>query len=782
MTAARLRAPIAMIAALFLLLLTALVAVPNASATGGGSSSGATVCPGDGGWRKIDGLNGTSVTVAASEARLITEVCVKAGTEVRRVTVDPPVKSYLVQSPATNGHGATQDISHVSVREIPDSGGWFYPAPTCEGSLVVTYPGGVSGNDVNVRVRDLVTDESRTFNFHRNDGSWDGTRTFDPTAHRDWPGWTYYTYEWVQVDGTNYHWEGDVVCGGTPEPVEIVPSVHVEPAVCVATPGVVHGQELVPGAVSVEGAEGAQVSVRGADGTQVPSAAALSPGAYRVVVVRDDGQEFGDLAAGWEVDGDTATYAFTIEPAADCWEAVEVEMTGEPTVVDLCGTADDDVSFGTAVGGTWKLGSRTALGDGTTRWRVVLTPDAGYALPAQGSWDKVVEGKAVWLLTTDDRACVTALAPTVDLQCGATPEDAVTFPEIDGVTYEMWQSPNGLYTVKASVDASTHVLTNGSAADASVKWFKLDLTLDEDDCLPEPTVVTPEAPEHEDQCGPGNLTVTFPTVTGVEYSSEQVGDTVVVHAVPTDGHVLADAEGQAPQGWTWTFTDSDEACPVPAEPSLTGSTAVGECVADAPWIFYEVRLEDADDVVAETTVRLRIDGVDGENVELVLGDLEADGTLSGKVLWPGASVGEDGETATGWPGWIQLADGSWSQTNGNHAWTRGDVTATLVVNPELEVDLTYPDATPECASPQVTEVDEPAGPTGTTPDGVTGADGEPGVDGARPSETVVDAAQTVETGSGALPQTGSNVLPLVLGALALVAAGGVAIFVVRRRA
>jgi LPXTG-motif cell wall-anchored protein len=789
MTPARLRAPIAMIAALFLLVLTAFVAVPTASAGNGGGNGGGTgqaVCPDGDGWRKDDGLTGTTYTVHASEARLIVEVCVKAATVVKTFELDEPVKTYTVQSPADNGSGHAQAISHVSVREIPDSGGWLYPAPTCEGSLVVTYPGGVSGNDVNVRVRDLATGKDRTFNFHHNEGSWGGEQRFDVTSHRDWPGWTYYTYEWVQVDSTNYHWEGDVVCGELPEPVEVVPTVEAFPAQCIAQPGVVHGQQLVPGAVDVNGAEGAQVTVRHAGGDEVTSVVALAPGDYEVVVVRDGGQEFGDLAAGWDVDGDTATYAFTIAPADDCWESVDVEMTGEPSVVDLCGTTDDEVTYGTAVGGTWKTASKSALDDGTTRWRVVLTPAAGYELPATGSWDKVVDGKAVWLLTTDDRECVTALAPSVDLQCGATPEEAVTFPEIDGITYEMWPATNGRYTVKASVDASTHVLTNGSADDASVKWFELDLTLDEDDCLPEPTVVVPDVPTHEDQCGPGNLDVTLPSVTGVDYSIERTGDTVVVVAVAQDGYVLAEAEGQAPEGWTWTFADSADACPEAAKASLDGSTAVGECLADAPWIFYDVVLDDADATVTERTVRLRIEGGD-EQVELILGELDADGTLSGKVLWPGASVGDDGETATGWPGWVQLADGSWSQTNGNYAWTRDDVTATLVVNPELEVDLTYPDATPECASPQVTEAEFPGG-TGETPDEDAPDAGDEPVadevegDGVRASETVVDASETVAAGEAALPRTGSNVIPLVLGALALVAAGGAAIIFVRRRA
>jgi LPXTG-motif cell wall-anchored protein len=231
MSVARLRAPIALVATLFLLLLGAATTVSSAHATGGGhgSGKGQEVCPSGDGWRKIDGLSGTSFTVQAAESRLIVEVCVKAATKVETFTVDPPVTSLLVQSPATNVKGKTQDISHVSVREIPDSGGWFYPAPTCEGALTVTFPEGLRGNNhVNISVTNDVTNETRTFNFHSAD-DYTGTRTFDVTKRTDWPGWTSYSYTWVQVAETNYHWEGKVTCGGVEVPLEPAPTPSTTP-------------------------------------------------------------------------------------------------------------------------------------------------------------------------------------------------------------------------------------------------------------------------------------------------------------------------------------------------------------------------------------------------------------------------------------------------------------------------------------------------------------------------------------------------------------------------
>lgn len=96
---------------------------------------------------------------------------------------------------------------------------WQYAAPTCDG-LTVVYPANLpagQANDVNIRVKNLDTGEVRTFNFHNNSGTWSGTKTFDVRSHGEWPGWRYFEWQWTQVAGTNYHWEGSVVCG-TPLP------------------------------------------------------------------------------------------------------------------------------------------------------------------------------------------------------------------------------------------------------------------------------------------------------------------------------------------------------------------------------------------------------------------------------------------------------------------------------------------------------------------------------------------------------------------------------------
>lgn len=180
----------------------------------------------------------------------------------------------------------------------------------------------------------------------------------------------------------------------------------------------------------------------------------------------------------------------------------------------------------------------------------------------------------------------------------------------------------------------------------------------------------------------------------------------------------------------------------PVTPSLSGSIVSATCSADAPWISYSVVMTDPDDVATGHTARLVLsNGTD--SVTLPLGDL-VNGELSGAVLWPGASVGEDGR-GSGWPGW-EFSDGAWVQTAANYAWTRGEITATIEVNPSLSVPLSYPPSTPQCL---------------TSP----------------PSATVTTAGLS-------LPSTGGDaagLVPLLWGAGGLVAAGGALLLIRRAR-
>lgn len=173
------------------------------------------------------------------------------------------------------------------------------------------------------------------------------------------------------------------------------------------------------------------------------------------------------------------------------------------------------------------------------------------------------------------------------------------------------------------------------------------------------------------------------------------GATVEITAVADESWVIAGGvqDGDThrwSRTWTLDFPRASECL------TLVGSMATGSCVADSPWIDYTVTLTDPYDQASSREARIVL--TDGSNsVTLDLGSVPASGTLSGRVLWPGASVDPVTGAANGWPGWEQVG-GEWRPTTGNFAWTRAITEATIEVNPSLVVALSYPPATPDCAT------------------------------------------------------------------------------------
>ncbi len=180
--------------------------------------------------------------------------------------------------------------------------------------------------------------------------------------------------------------------------------------------------------------------------------------------------------------------------------------------------------------------------------------------------------------------------------------------------------------------------------------------------------------------------------------------------------------------------------------TLAGSEVAGVCDNDVPWIEYSVFLTDSNNESAGQTARLVLSN-GSQSKTITLGTLGDDGTLEGRILWPGASIAADG-SPTGWPGWA-FVDGAWVETDDNYAWTRGDISATIEVNPELDVALSYPPSNPYCS---------------TRPP-VTGEAADVG-------------------GDSALPDTGGtfDALPFVFGGAAVLLAGAGLLVYSRRRA
>jgi len=129
--------------------------------------------------------------------------------------------------------------------------------------------------------------------------------------------------------------------------------------------------------------------------------------------------------------------------------------------------------------------------------------------------------------------------------------------------------------------------------------------------------------------------------------------------------------------------------PTPPDPSLDGTSATAQCVGGVPWIDYSVVVTGATE--PEPAVLVMTDG--SQSVSIPLGTVR-DGGLNGRVLWPGAAVDASG-AATAYPGFV-WENGQWVRTDGNFAWTRGDITAEIQVNPEIIIPLDYPPSTAAC--------------------------------------------------------------------------------------
>ncbi|HEY9324247.1 MAG TPA: hypothetical protein VIP50_04885 [Agromyces sp.] len=348
-----------------------------------------------------------------------------------------------------------------------------------------------------------------------------------------------------------------------------------------------------------------------------------------------------------------------------------------PKFIEQCGLDGDGVEYPAAADHvTW-----TTVGDPKAGGLVTVTAVAaeGYAFPA--------DAETSFTHTFTDEPCPPTIitfegVPAKTDVCGAD-DDAVILPAAsEHMSWHVSGDPKkgGLVTVTAVAD-------KGYAFGEGVQTtFELNF-----DSAPCPTEIpAPPAPTSVDLCGVDMDKVNLPD-NGAQVHWTSTGTPadgpVIVTATAQDGFVFPGGK----QSITFEFTFKDTEC---IEPSLKGSVATGICEADSPWIFFDVELTDPDKQSTGNTASLVMtDGVNTETIEL--GDLEG-GSLSGKVLWPGASVDENG-TANGWPGWALVGD-KWIEVDDNFAWTRGEITAELVVNPELDVAISYPPATPECAT------------------------------------------------------------------------------------
>jgi len=523
------------------------------------------------------------------------------------VVVDGP--KWAATSPG-NGWEKTSTPPREVNCPPPFDWNWQYAAPTCEGLTVVypsNIPAGSNHKDVNIRVKDLTTGTVKTFNFHNSDFDTNGkTIVYDVRQHADWPGWTWYEFQWTQVHGTNYHWEGSVICGTPPITKDSLASVEVSAQATCTAPS--------------------QVTFNTLNATW-DADPATEPGTHTRTATATDGHLFADGT-------NKATVTYIIEPVkpgqstdpkGECYvppTPLVAEFTA-PTVNDVCGTEDDGVTLGESEDGTFKVTSVTPLDDGRIRHRVVFTPNDGFTVPApvEGDEYEVVDGKAVWKLYTTDEPCPPVEVPsngqyTVQMGCVPTEYDMVgggyvtftftnpvdvkegevakdaefTYTDENGATQTVTVPANQVVvrTITFLEDSGDHVVTVG------LKGQEQEKVTVKTDCSPNPVLFTPENPTFVDQCTlandganvPGTLvssTSSTDNLTGNIYryeeytaktgsyyvSYEQVDGklSVEIWFVPNDPYAVPTAPGKddtytieyGMAVWRHAFTN--EACP-----------------------------------------------------------------------------------------------------------------------------------------------------------------------------------------------------------------------------
>lgn len=149
-------------------------------------------------------------------------------------------------------------------------------------------------------------------------------------------------------------------------------------------------------------------------------------------------------------------------------------------------------------------------------------------------------------------------------------------------------------------------------------------------------------------------------------------------------------------------------------PSIDVGGFAPVCVADAPFISYEITLINLEWPGSATLTFTDINGnpVSAAGSTTPAPDVVVVTEPKGTVVFPGGSY--DGTVGTDWPGWRLAQDGSW-EPDPNDEILRQGVNILVEVNPSASVLVTYPPATEVCANPPEVGVQPPPGPPATSP-------------------------------------------------------------------
>ncbi|WP_156165145.1 hypothetical protein [Demequina silvatica] len=534
---------------------------------------------------------------------------------------------------------------------------WEYAAPTCD-ALTVTYPAALpagQANDVNIHVKNLATGEQKTLNFHNNDGTWSGTQSFTYASHSSWEGWAYFAVTWTQVAGTNYHWSGNLVCGEPVKPPK--PDTKVE-----STQWEVSDYKCDSESVSLmrevttttytwdaeswswKSSKSTETETSSRPMTAQEKAANCEEPPVDVCTNLPDLQT--EVPAGYETDGHGNC---TVPP------------------VDVCKNLD---GIQTEVPAGYK-----ADGQGNC-CKCTPPPVVDKCLNIDGKQATVPEG-----LVKDGDNCI--MPPVVEVsdwygepQCGV--DFYFESATETTTTYTLVQDQHGWEFVPAVT--YKELLRKVYVEAVPCEDASASVTV---------TPATCDAPGSVAVAETANATLSGEL-------SQEPGDHEATF-VADEGHAFPGGDTTLVVDYTVEDQLTDGCAPDTQEPNIDGTIVGAVCNADAPFLEYDITLDDPDNVSTDDGTAT-ITFVHPKNPAKNWSTTVDIG--SGRILWPGASLDANG-AANNWPGWkyVPSKDAWVSVGNANYGWTRAENTEVLIeVNPSKTLTVSYPPATPVCNS------------------------------------------------------------------------------------
>ncbi len=417
----------------------------------------------------------------------------------------------------------------------------------------------------------------------------------------------------------------------------------------------------------------------------------------------------------------TQDHTWTVSVDASDGRQYDYEQSGSTRA---CETPDAPVQVGVYV--YPKLDStKDAAWENSGPQKIVTSAEI---TPPEKPWDKAW---VVQPLDLDDvREVARAIEPDVDTAglctAWAVQQDLVDLPGgLDDLPTDIRYSPDGKHlgefpegTLVAWDHQDLADLLPEGACDTPRPGAPAQPVQEEVDVL-----VTPDVPTAVEVCGTELTEQNLPAESeDVRYTLTEEG----VVAEPKDAEAtfspqteelgyLVTEDGRFALFPLEDLLPSDEAC------ALVPGEIGAVCQGDVPYLGYEIGLPEGVTVDSETPLTITFLHPNGGEDYVV-----TDQPLSGTLLWPGAAAEEPKQ----WPGFVRNEDGSYTETDGNYAWTRDGAEVLFEVNPSYWTVVEYPPATSACANPPVAPVavedvagpEEPTGPAlATTGATVAGA-------------------------------------------------------------